>query len=323
MGVFRNSFYIILISMISLQCSSPDQLSLVKDIPYDRYPEVIDTKPDLPSPFMVEDETEYVIAMTKEEKYAIIPVTLSNDREICRQLIIDTLDFPQLVKTGLHSVDILNQIKTITGWSLDTITELGRPGGLSHSGFMAGDEDIISVIRADNRVARQLGLTHPQLAKPLFHVLNLIDMDLSLNRWNMARHQWENITCFFYNDVRVFVEAYDTKGGQMSIFNDCIEGAFHVKLWHEFNTEELEYIKKHYSHLSSDEFEAFKAALSFINIGEMQPQYIMRYGFYEGHTFWRACPVAISFIFGFRSLEELNNIFEGKLNEIILNHYTK
>ncbi len=45
----------------------------------------------------------------------------------------------------------------------------------------------------------------------------------------------------------------------------------------------------------------------------MQPQYIMRYGFYEGHTFWRADPIAISFIFGFKSLEELDVIFEGKL----------
>ena len=68
--------------------------------------------------------------------------------------------------------------------------------------------------------------------------------------------------------------------------------------------------------------EAFKARISFLNIGEMQPQYIMRYGFYEGHTFWRACPVAISYIFGFKSLEELDKIFEGDLFKIITTHHT-
>jgi hypothetical protein len=68
--------------------------------------------------------------------------------------------------------------------------------------------------------------------------------------------------------------------------------------------------------------EEFKARISYLNIGEMQPQYIMRYGFYEGHTFWRACPVAISYIFGFKSLGELDQLFEGDLFNIITNLYT-
>jgi len=45
----------------------------------------------------------------------------------------------------------------------------------------------------------------------------------------------------------------------------------------------------------------------------MLPYYIMRYGFYEGHTDYRADPIAIAFIFGMRSLEEIEAAFEGRL----------
>lgn len=55
----------------------------------------------------------------------------------------------------------------------------------------------------------------------------------------------------------------------------------------------------------------------------MQPQYIMRYGFYEGHTFWRADPLALSFIFGINSLEELDKTFEYRLPDIMSMHHTK
>ncbi len=66
-------------------------------------------------------------------------------------------------------------------------------------------------------MVRRLGLTHPRLARPLFHVLNMMEEDLRLNRWNMAGHRWENITSFYYQGKKVFVEAEDTKGGQKSI----------------------------------------------------------------------------------------------------------
>ena len=239
----------LLIAGIVIQCTSRNQKTDLTLLPYKIYPEANSKKPDLCSPFTSNVREDYVVAITKVKTFAIIPVTLSNEKGICKQLVVDTLDFPYLAKNGIHSETQLDQIKTITGWSLDTISHLGRPEGLSHSGFMAADEDILSVIKADNRIVKKLSLTHPELAKPLFHVLNMMDMDLSLDRWNMAR-------------------------------------------------------------------------LSFLNIGEMQPQYIMRYGFYEGHTFWRACPVAISYIFGFKSLEELDKIFKGDLFKIITTHHT-
>ena len=88
---------------------------------------------------------------------------------------------------------------------------------------MASDENLISVINNDNHIVRKLGLTHTQLAKPLFHVLNMMDTDLGLNRWNMAKHRWDNIVYFYYNDHKIFViaEAYEgTKNNMLLEFNN-------------------------------------------------------------------------------------------------------
>lgn len=317
--------FIILIFTIflSLQSSQKDNFVLIESIGYEIYPKVNDDKPNLPSPFINNEGREFVIAVTKEKKYAIIPVTLSNDLNICQQLAVDTADFPLLAQSGLHSEERLNEVKTITGRSVEQITQLGRPNGLSQAGFMAKDENIISVIKADNRIVGKLGLTHPQLAKPLFHVLNMMDTDLSLNRWNMSKHQWENIQYFYYNNQKVFVEAGDTKGGQKSIFDDGIEGAFHIKLWRELNTHESQFLTEQYDHLSPSEFNVLQTYLTVINTGEMEPQYIMRYGFYEGHTFWRTDPIAISFIFGLKSIYEIDRLFNGKLYEILTSHFTE
>jgi hypothetical protein len=149
----------------------------------------------------------------------------------------------------------------------------------------------------------------------------MMDTDLSLDRWNMARHRWENIVYFYYNNQKVFVEAEDTKGGQKSIFDDDIEGGFYIKLWREFSERELQYLSKHYQHLAPAELAVLKTHLSVINTGEIEPQYIMRYGFYEGHTFWRTDPIAITFIFGLTSLEEIDQIANGKLYELLTTHF--
>jgi len=63
--------------------------------------------------------------------------------------------------------------------------------------------------------------------------------------------------------------------------------------------------------------------LSGIHFGEMGPYYIMRYGFYEGHSEYRADPIAISFIFGLRSLEEIEQFFTGNLYNSLTGHFTR
>jgi len=312
---------IIFCAFLSITTFSQVYIQHVGAISYSIYPEILDERPDLPSPFLMDNEEEFVIAVTKDEKFAIIPVTLRNERNICKQLVVDTTDFPHLANYGLHEEMQFKNLQTITGRSVEEITELALPGALSSSGFLAADEDIISVIKADNQLVAQMELTHPQLAKTIFHVLNMMDMDLSLNRWNMARHQWDNIKRFYYNDQTVFVEAFDTKGGQKSIFNDGLEGAFHIKIWRELSKEEQQYLENHYGYLNMEEFKKFQELLSFINTGELEPQYIMRYGFYEGHTFWRTDPIAIAFIFGMKSIEELDKSFSGKLNKILSGHH--
>jgi hypothetical protein len=320
--VKQNISVLFLFILTSIVYSQSQNIQL-NSLEYKIYPDVNDSKPDLPSPFITKDNQEFVIAFTKEKKYAIIPVTLSNDHGMCKQLVVDTVDFPYLAKTGLHLEEDLNDISTITNRSLEEITKLGKPNGLSQAGFMASDENIISVIKSDNLIVSQIGLKHPQMAKPLFHVLNMMDIDLSLNRWNMARHKWENIQHFFYNNQKVFVEAEDTKGGQKSIFNDNIQGAFYIRIWRELEDWETKFLQERYKQLTPSEFNKFKSLLTNMNSGEIEPQYIMRYGFYEGHTYWRTDPIAIAFIFGLKTLPELESIFENELYQTLTGHFTQ
>jgi hypothetical protein len=62
---------------------------------------------------------------------------------------------------------------------------------------------------------------------------------------------------------------------------------------------------------------------ALVNIGEMVPYYIMRYGFYEGHTDYRADPVAVAWIFGLKSLEQIEAVFPGRLEDVLTQHFTR
>jgi hypothetical protein len=297
-----------------------DTVSTVQLSKYKLYPDYNSIKPQLPSPFVNENGEEFVVAFTKFGTFAVIPVTLNDQHDIAPQLFVDTLDFPLLARYGLHDDKLLNAMTTITGWDLDTITALGRPGNLSSDGFLAKDEDIRSVLIRDNDIVTAMGLTHPQLAKPLFHLLNIMEADLKLHRWNMAKHKWEHIKFFYYNGHEIHVEAEDTKGGQMSMFNDGIEGAFFIQIRRRAEPQELALLANIYHDLPTEEYEVLKSKLFGLNTGEMEPQYIMRYGFYEGHTYWRADPIAIALIFGLKDLAEVEEIFKGELYDVMTGH---
>ena len=71
----------------------------------------------------------------------------------------------------------------ITGIPVDIINCTGRPNAYSISGFMANDEDIISVLQGDNHLVKAMNLTHPEMAKPLFHIWNLILKEIELGKW--------------------------------------------------------------------------------------------------------------------------------------------
>ena len=294
---------------------------------YDIYPKRFESLPEIPSPFISDEGEEVIIACTKDKKYSFIPVTVENGKPMNyienqwdkgKQLYVDAVDFPALAKTGLHSEKELDQTKTITGKSVFEISEDARPGRLSGAGFISNDEDIISVLKCDNRLVKKLGMTHLKLAKPLFHVFNIILVHLHCYR-NKKVTTMDDISHIFYNGNRISVKWSGKKGWQKSIFNDEILGYYQINVERELNEDEREFINKNYSGQNTELIKM----LSKIHTGEMVPYYIMRYGFYEGHTSYRADPLAIAFIFGLMSIEEIEKKFKGRIYEVLTEHYTE
>ncbi len=85
----------------------------------------------------------------------------------------------------------------------------------------------------------------------------------------------------------------------------------------------MSYLQKHYPNLDADKMSEFVKKLPYIHTGEMVPYYIMHYGFYEGHTSYRADPIAIAFIFGLRSIEQMEEAFKGTFYETLTGHACK
>jgi hypothetical protein len=293
---------------------------------YDLYPKTFSELPEIPSPLTTKDGMEIIICFTHDNRYCLIPVTHENGEpsdyknhqwyEKGRQLDVDSSDFPTLARTGLHSEKELNQTKTIKGKSISEITRIGRPEAYSSEGFMSNDEDIISVLKGDNKLVTMLGSTHRQIVKPLFHVFNAI---ITVKKDCERR----NIKGIIYNNKKIYLKFWGSKGWQRSIFNDEILGYWEIEMWRELDQEEKSFLSRKYSNLAKEKMAELKKKLSYIHTGEMVPYYIMRYGFYEGHTSYRADPIAIAFIFGLRSIQEIERSFEGKLYKSLTNHFSK
>ena len=296
------------------------------------YPHEYDRRPDIPSPFVFPSGLEVVVAETKTGKYALVAATVENGAPLLysrrirssygkdRQLDVNSGDFPTLAKTGLHSETELDLKERITDLPVSLITYIGRPDRFSIAGFMASDEDIISVLKGDNGLVRRLGLTHPRLARPLFHIWNIILKEIELGR--MGRF-WKGIPAIHYNGGRIAVRASAGKGWQTSIFQDEIQGRFDIQVSRELSEKEKSYLRNRYHHLDRKGLEELEAALSRLHFSEMVPYYIMRYGFYEGHTSYRADPIAVAVIFGIKGLAEIDTIFDHKLDIVLRKHFTR
>ncbi len=294
------------------------------------YPRTFENMLDIKSPAYINDSVETIQVVTKGNRYALVPVTVENGKPLIysykagtsmgkdQQLLVDKGDFPELAKTGLHSEERLDNTKAITGIPVRVINYTGRPDAYSATGFMAEDEDIISVLKSDNSTVQKLGLTHPQLARPLFHVWNLILAEYESG--NLARF-YDNIKHIYYNDNILNLQASGLKGWQISIFMDEIHGRHNIHIGRELTTTEFQFLKKNYPNLPKEEFDKMVYKLTTLDFSEMLPYYIMRYGFYEGHTDYRCDPIAIAFIFGLKSIEEINTPFEGNLYNTLINHY--
>jgi hypothetical protein len=325
---------LILICLVSLllcptiyaQETKPQQIHINQKI-YPFYPELLQEPPEIPSPFTTEDGEEIVIAITKVGKYMLIPVTIENGepsdydqpkRGKGRELELDTIDFPTLARTELHSEIELDQIKTITGRSISEITAIARPGQYSSAGFISQHEDIISVLKGDNRLVKRMGLTHQQIVKPLFHVWNLVLAGIHQGKWT---DEAMNIKSILYHGREINLK-FSGKGFQESIFNDEILGEYHLEMWRELDQNERALLIEKYASLSKVELADLLNKLSHIHTGEMVPYYAIWYGFYEGHTDFRADPIAIAFIFGLRSAKDIENTFAGDLYKILNQHFT-
>lgn len=305
---------------LTLAQESQTALNPVTGKTYNLYPYTYETPPNLPSPFTSENGTEIIVGFLKNEQYALIPVTVENGEPYSRkyrlygkgnQLGIDGGDFPTLGKTGLHSEQELDAKEMITGRLISVINYIGRPGRFSYEGFMSHDEDIISILKGDNRIVEGLGLTHPQMAIPIFHVWNLI-----LDGF------WDKIVYVLYNGKKVYISAQGGKGYQESIFHDEIHGGWNIHIWRVMDQEEKDFINKKYSQLNEEQKSELLNKLSHIHTGEMEPFYIMRYGFYEGHTNYRVDPLAVSFIFGLKSLKEIEASFNEEIHKTLTEHFT-
>ena len=280
---------------------------------------------------MTEEGAEILTAILKNGKYVLIPVTVENGKPLHyssrvstaygkdQQLQVDRGDFPALAETGLHAEAELDAKDMITGMPVDVITYIGRPWRFSGAGFMAEDEDIISVLKGDNNLVRKLGLTHPQLARCLYQVWNMILQEIECGKLK----RFSGIQCFFYNGNKIMLRAESMKGWQTSIFHDEIQGRFDIDVQRMLTPAERVFLQEKYAHLSTAQMAELQEKLTSFHFSEMVPYYIMRYGFYEGHTDYRADPIAIARIFGLKSVEEIENAFQGSLYRALISHFTE
>ena len=295
------------------------------------FPFILNSKPLTHSPAASWDTREIIQVKLGEDQYAWFDATAENGDTLNykkglkgkgNQVVTNHLDFPSLATTGLHTEEELSTIRSITGKSVSWITVDGRPGGSSGVGFMAEDETILSVILGDNRMVERLGLKHPDLARPL---LNGWNIKLLLDQHNalVSSEMHRELSSMFFEGNAISVKISGGRGWQESIFNDEILGSYHLEYWRDLNPEEAEFLSRHYGHLSQADLENLKKMIGTIHTGEMVPYYIYRYGFYEGHTDFRADPVSIAFVFGLRSLETLHEASGGDLFKYFHQTYTE
>jgi len=157
------------------------------------------------------------------------------------------------------------------------------------------------------------------MSKLLFHLWNYYLNWVSVSRSGETPPE---ITSFYYNNNNIIVKFMRTKGYQESIFNDEILGNAQMSISRELSKRETVYLKNKYPELNNEKMDELILKLSSFHTGEMVPYYIKRYGFYEGHTGYRADPITLAFIFGLRSIKEINKAFDGKLFERLTQHHT-
>ncbi|MHC5065239.1 MAG: hypothetical protein ACYTG5_14830, partial [Planctomycetota bacterium] len=235
-----------------------------------------------------------------------------------RQLSVGCKDFPTLARTGLHAPEELESVTTITGRSLTDINRIAQPKQISTAGFLAEGEDLISVLEADNETVRAMGLTHPDLARPLHHVWNLILAEVKQGHSAARSHRIQAIV-YFGQTIRLTTGS--SRGYQESLFHDEIIGNSQIWLERDLTSSDLEFLRDSYPELPKATRDRLVKRLMHIHTGEMVAFYIQRYGFYEGHTDYRADPVALAWIFGLRTLQQIEAALPGQLPRLLVEEW--
>jgi hypothetical protein len=279
------------------------------------YPKKYITLPGIPSPSRLKNGTEVIISLDDTGEFSVLPVTQEKG-EIYSCLYDFNGKGDQVwnyfVKTGLHSEDELNKKTMITGRSIEVINFISKPNRFSYKGFLAEDEDIISVLKGDNKIVKSMGMVHSQMAKPMFHVWNTI----------LANYFEEKDTAtIYYNSNIVRFNREWCNGYQESVFHDEIEGRHSIHIWRELSKDEIKYLNLKYNKLTETQFKILIEKLTHLFVSEITPFYIMRYGFYEGHTAYRADPIAIAVIFGFKSINDIDSVFNNNLYDALNQHF--
>jgi len=66
--------------------------------------------------------------------------------------------------------------------------------------------------RGDDRLVKKMGLIHPQLAKPLFHIWNLLLVEIETKGVSRYSRPFDYI---LLNGQKVFLKAMETRGFQV------------------------------------------------------------------------------------------------------------
>lgn len=168
---------------------------------------------------------------------------------------------------GTNTNATIAELKALTGVPIDEIERRARPGRLSDDGFLGKDESFTEVLAKDNAFVVTQGLTHQQLAEPLFHAINM-------TRLTWSRGDGKPLA-FTYKGQRYTVFHIQWRGSQESIFNDGL--------------------------MSSRDYEVTNLdTKQSIGFSEFLADYIWRYGFYEGNTAYRVDPARIIAVFGLK-----------------------
>ena len=286
--------------------------------PHALYPATATRCPLVDSPLTLDDGRELVVIRLWDGSYGLADVTIARHPDQVRP---DAVDFPTFARTGLHDPAELAATRAITGRPLAVIDSLAAPGALSTEGFVAADETVLGVIAGDDALVRAMGLTHPDLARPLLHVWNLMQTDLDLDRWSMRHHQWRNVEAMKYHGHWVLLDAHDTKGGQRSPFADGLDGGFWIVMRRPLSADEERFLHERYAGNGPGGWDTMIGTLTRLWTGEMEAFYVTWYGFYEGHTDWRVDPLGIARIFGLRTVEQLEAAFPRRLVHVARDHH--